>query len=197
MRHMIGRALAGGLAILGMLAPGAHADAIDDYLRAEMTARKIPGLAVAVVRADRIEKLAAYGFADIENGALISDSSIFGIASLDKELTSAGVLKAEERGKLRLDEPVSKYLALPFGGFTIRQLLSHTSGLTDSLAELDAGRRWTWYTTEQLLEAMHPPIEPPGSRFLRSPSWRPGLRSSAGAIGPGLCWRGRSPTLCI
>ncbi len=168
MRYMFWRAVAGGIATLGIVAPSAHADAIDDYLRTEMAARKIPGLAVAVVRADHIEKMAVYGFADIENGAPVSDASIFGIASLDKELTSAGVLKAEERGRLRLDEPVTKYLALPFPGITIRQLLSHTAGLADSLAELDAGRRWTTYTTEQLLEAIHPPIEPPGSRFIYS-----------------------------
>jgi CubicO group peptidase (beta-lactamase class C family) len=168
MRYMIWRAAAGGIALLGFLAPSVHADAIDDYLRKEMAARKIPGLAIAVVRADRIEKLASYGFADAENRTPVSDSSVFAIASLDKELTSAGVLKAEERGKLKLDELVGKYLTLPYGGITIRQLLSHTSGLPDSLAELDAGRRWTTYTTEQLLEAIHPPIAPPGSRFIYS-----------------------------
>jgi len=170
MRHMIRRAAAAGIAFCGCLAPVAHADAIDDYLRAEMVARKIPGLAVAVVRAGRIEKLAAYGFADIENGAAVSDTSIFAIASLDKELTSAGVLKAEERGKLKLDDPVSKYLALPFRGITIRQLLSHTSGLPDSLAELDAGRRYTSYSTEQLLalvRGLHPEARP-GSGFVYS-----------------------------
>jgi CubicO group peptidase (beta-lactamase class C family) len=168
MRFMMWRAVAGGIAILGLLAPSVHADAIDDYLRAEMALRKIPGLAIAVVRADRIEKLAAFGFADVEHGTPVADSSIFAIASLDKELTSAGVVKAAERGKLKLDEPVSKYLPQGFHGITIRQLLSHTSGLADSLAELDAGRRMISYTTDQVLEAIHPPIEPPGSRFIYS-----------------------------
>jgi CubicO group peptidase (beta-lactamase class C family) len=95
-----------------------HADAIDDYLRTEMAARKIPGLAIAIVRAGRIERIANFGVADAENGAPVTDSSIFAIASLDKELTAAGVLKAEERGKLSLDEPVSKYLPphSPFQG---------------------------------------------------------------------------------
>jgi CubicO group peptidase (beta-lactamase class C family) len=170
MRHTIRRAAAAGIAICGCLAPVAQADAVDDYLRAEMAARKIPGLAVAVVRGQRIEKLAAYGFADVENGAAASDASIFAIASLDKELTSAGVLKAEQLGKLKLDEPVSKYLELPFHGMTIRQLLSHTSGLPDSLAELDAGRRYTSYSTEQLLalvRGLHP-RKAPGSGFVYS-----------------------------
>jgi CubicO group peptidase (beta-lactamase class C family) len=170
MRYMTRRAVAGGIAILGFLAPSLHADAIDDYLRSEMAARKIPGLAIAIVRADRIEKLATFGFAYVENGAPVSDSSIFAIASLDKELTAAGVLKAEERGKLRLDEPVSKYLppSLPFSGITIRQLLSHTSGLADSLAPIDSERSFISYTTDQLLEAIHPPIAPPGTGFIYS-----------------------------
>ena len=168
MRHMICRAAAGGIAMLACLAPSVHADAIDEYLRTEMAARRIPGLAVAVVRADRIEKLAAFGFADVEQGTPVADSSVFAIASLDKELTAAGALKAEERGKLRLDEPASRYLPLALPGVTIRQLLSHTSGLADSLAELDAGRRKMSYTTEQVLEAIRPPIEPPGLRFIYS-----------------------------
>jgi len=169
MRYRIWRAAAAGIAFLGALAPVVRADAIDDYLRAEMAARKIPGLALAVVRADRIERTAAYGYADLENGAAVTDSSIFAIASTDKELTSAGVLKAEELGKLKLDDPVTRYLPLPFRGITIRQLLSHTSGLPDSLAELDSGRRYTSYSTDQLLElirGLHP--APPGSGFVYS-----------------------------
>jgi len=89
MRYRIWRAAAAGMAFLGALAPVVRADAIDDYLRAEMAARKIPGLALAVVRADRIERTGAYGYADVENGAAVSDSSLFAIASTDKELTAA------------------------------------------------------------------------------------------------------------
>src|SRR5258706_12905275 len=134
------RAGGGVICMLGVRAPVAQAESIDEDLRTEKAARRIPGLAIAVVRADRIERMAAYGFADVENGAAVSDSSIFAIASTDKELTAAGALKAEERGKLKVDDPVSQYLPPPFPGMTIRQLLSHTSGLPDSLAELDSGR---------------------------------------------------------
>lgn len=170
MRHTIWCALARGTAILAFLAPSVHADTIDVYLRTEMSARKIPGLAVAVVRANHIEKMAAFGFADVENAVRVSDSSIFAIASLDKELTAAGVLKAQQRGKLVIDEPVSKYVPLPFRGITIRQLLSHTSGLPDSLAELDSGRRFTSYSTDQLLDSARrlAPVAPPGSRLIYS-----------------------------
>ena len=170
MRHTVWRALARGTAILGFLSLSVHADTIDAYLHSEMAARKIPGLAVAVVRGDRIEKMAAFGFADVENGMRVSDSSIFAIASLDKELTSAGVLKAEQRGKLLIDDPVTKYVPLPFRGITIRQLLSHTSGLPDGLAELNAGRQFTSYSTDQLLESTRrlTPTAPPGSRLMYS-----------------------------
>jgi CubicO group peptidase (beta-lactamase class C family) len=170
MRYTVLCALARAAAILGFLAPNAHAETIDVYLRAEMAARQIPGLAVAVVRGDHIEKTAVFGFSDVENAVRISDASIFAIASLDKELTSAGVLKAEQRGKLLIDDPVSKYVPLPFRGITIRQLLSHTSGLPDSLAELDSGRRFTSYSTDQLLDSARrlTPTAPPGSRLIYS-----------------------------
>jgi len=170
MRHTVWCALARGIAMLGFLTPSVHADPIDSYLRSEMAARKIPGLAVAIVRGDRIERISVFGFANVENAVRVSDSSIFAIASLDKALTCAGVLKAEEHGRLLIDELVSKYVPLPFRGITIRQLLSHTSGLPDSLAELDSGRRFTAYSTEQLLDSTRrlTPVAPPGSRLVYS-----------------------------
>jgi CubicO group peptidase (beta-lactamase class C family) len=145
----------------------ARADDIDDYLRAEMAARSIPGLAVAVARDGAVARVTSYGLAHVELGAPVTDGSIFAIASLDKQLTAAGVLAAAERGRLGLDDPIAKWVEVPFAGVTLRQLLAHTSGLPDQVAGGFEGRAFTDYTTEQLLATVAglAPTAPPGHRF--------------------------------
>src|SRR5258708_16468274 len=95
-------------------------------------------------------------------------SCILAHESVDKGVAGGGGGRAGGRRKLGWDEPVSKYLppSLPFSGITIRQLLSHTSGLADSLAQIDSERSFIPHTPDPLLEAIHPPIDPPGSGFL-------------------------------
>lgn len=155
------------LAVLLAAPRPAQADGVDDYLRAEMAARSIPGLAVAVARDGAVVRVAGYGLAHVELGAPVGDGAIFAIASLDKQLTAAGVLAAAERGRLGLDDPVAKWVAVPFAGVTLRQLLAHTSGLPDQVAGGFEGRAFTDYTTAQLLATVAglAPIAPPGQRF--------------------------------
>lgn len=151
-------------------ATAAGADAIDDYLAAEMAARRIPGLALAVARDGALVDARSYGLAHVETGSPVHERSIFAIASLDKQLTAAGVLEAAEQGELALDDPLAKWVETPFEGVTLRQLLSHTSGIPDVVAGEIEGRSFTDFTTEQLLATVRglTPIAPPGERFLYS-----------------------------
>ncbi len=72
----------------------------------------------------------------------VTTATVFQVASLSKWITSFGVMRLAEQGKIDLDAPVSRYLTrwhLPETGFdnngvTVRRLLSHTAGLTDGLA---------------------------------------------------------------
>ncbi len=143
---------------------------IDDYLRREIELRKIPGLAWAVVENGEVTRQGALGLADVENSALITERSIFAIASLDKQLTAAGVMKAAELDKLSLDDPIGTWVEVDFPGVTLRHLLGHTSGLPDQVAGTIEGRAYTDYTTEQLLATVAAlvPVAPPGHRFLYS-----------------------------
>ena len=156
-------------AFVGGAAPAA-ADAIDDYLAREMKARKIPGLAFAVARDGAVTRTGALGLAHVETGSPVTADSVFAIASLDKQITAAGLLKAAELGKLAIDDPVSKWVEIDLPGATLRHLLSHLSGLPDdTLSSLD-GRYFTDYTTEQLLAHARTltPVAPPATQFLYS-----------------------------
>ncbi|HEY2581250.1 MAG TPA: serine hydrolase domain-containing protein [Mucilaginibacter sp.] len=74
----------------------------------------------------------SHGYADVAGKILNSDSSAFQLASVSKTFTAVAILQLKEKGRLKLDDAVIKYLSdFPFNNITIRHLLSHTSGLTD------------------------------------------------------------------
>ena len=154
------------LALPGNLA----ADSVDDYLMREMAARKIPGLGLAVARDGEVVRVSSYGLANVETATPVTAESVFAIASLDKQITAAGLVKAAELGKLGLDDPVSRWVEVDLPGATLRQLVSHLSGLPDDTVPSIEGRYLTDYTTEQLLAHAQGlvPIAPPGRRFLYS-----------------------------
>jgi len=93
-----------------------------------------PGCAVGVSVDDRIVLERAYGMADLEHAVPNRPDTIFEAGSVSKQFTAAAILLLAEDGKLRLDDPVRKYVPeLPevAAPITIRQMLQHTSGLRD------------------------------------------------------------------
>lgn len=121
--------------VFGLVAcVAARGDEVDEYVRGEMSRRHIPGAAVLVVRDGRVLKQKAYGLANVELGVPAREETLFQIESLTKTFTAVAVLSLVEEGKFSLDERVRKLLPrLPasWGAVTVRQLLSHTSGLPD------------------------------------------------------------------
>jgi len=107
---------------------------VDDVIASEMKAQKVPGLALAVVKAGTLVKLKGYGFADLEHMVPVHADTLFQSGSIAKQFTAAGVLLLVEEGKVGLDDPVSKYFpSTPpaWKDIKVRNLLSHTSGIPD------------------------------------------------------------------
>ena len=114
-----------------------------------MTRRKIPAVVAMVATPDKITYSGAFGKRDSASGIGVKPDSIFFIASMTKAITTTAALQLVERGKLTLDEPVSKHLPElakldVLQGFdksgkpilrpaskpvTLKHLLTHTSGL--------------------------------------------------------------------
>lgn len=70
------------------------------------------------------------GIADMSTGRWHNSITSFPIASITKSFVSVGILQLMEQGKLKLDDPVALYLdGFPYQDVTIKQMLSHTSGL--------------------------------------------------------------------
>ncbi len=100
----------------------------------EMARRRIPGMQVAVVQGGRIVFQGAWGVADLESRAAVTEQTVFPFNSMTKVFTGVAALQLVEAGKLDLEAPISTYLDdLPeaWRGITVRQLLTHTSGLPD------------------------------------------------------------------
>lgn len=135
------RALAASLALLGGLAASsmqAHADTVDDYVRAEMQKRHIPGMTVAVLRDNKLIKESTYGLASIEHNVATRADTAYTLASMTKTFTASAIMLLVQDGRIALDDSITKILPqLPaaWSGVTLRHCLSHTSGLPDAITD--------------------------------------------------------------
>lgn len=106
---------------------------IDSIATQEMTARGAPSVSLAVVKDGQIAYTNAYGMARLDPPLRATPSMRYSIGSVSKQITATAVLLLAEQGKLRLDDPVGRYIpGLTSGNVvTIRQILSMTSGYQD------------------------------------------------------------------
>ena len=117
-------------------------DSVVRYVEGEMQRLHIPGMSVAILRGDSIVMARGFGYANVELHVPASDSTIYQSGSVGKQFTSAAIMLLAERGKLSLDDPITKWLPegkAAWKGITIRHLLSHTSGIanyTDGAVDL-------------------------------------------------------------
>ena len=123
---------------------------IDDLILEDIKENKIPGAVVLVGNENEIIFEKAYGIKNPETNEKYKTDDIFRIASMTKAITSIGVLKLWEQGKIGLDDPIDKYIPkfeniqvleswnsedttftvkISTKKITVRQLLTHTSGI--------------------------------------------------------------------
>lgn len=104
---------------------------IDSYLKEKYPSNE-PGVIALVIKDGKTILRKGYGMADIENNKPQTPEMISRIGSVTKQFTSTAILKLMEEGKLKLDDPITKFLPdYPTQGktVTIWNLLNHTSGI--------------------------------------------------------------------
>lgn len=157
-----------GLTLLLLIAATrSSADAVDDYLARELRRQHIPGLSVAVIKDGRVVKAKGYGLANVETGTPAGPATVYKIASVSKQFLAAAVLLLVQDGKVGLDDRLAQYLEdapAHWQPITVRQLLSHTSGL-----ERDTPG-YTPFSEQQPREILAlsyslPLVFPPGERW--------------------------------
>jgi D-alanyl-D-alanine carboxypeptidase len=119
---------------------------IDSLATAFITNTRTPAVSVAVLRGSDTLVMKGYGEASVEAHRPATASTVYRIGSITKQFTSAAIMRLIERGKLSLDDPMSKYLPdVPLHGHTvtIRQLLNHTSGIHSYTSEPEWQKTWS------------------------------------------------------
>lgn len=117
-------------------------EAVAEKMREAIAAKEIAGSVTLVADGAEILHLSADGFSSIEKGTPMAEDAIFWIASMSKPITATAVMMMQDEGKLSVDDPVSKYLPEFSGdkaGITIKQCLTHTSGLSEVSGEESQG----------------------------------------------------------
>jgi CubicO group peptidase (beta-lactamase class C family) len=146
--------------------PTARADA---WLREQLTARKIPGMSVAVAQDGRIVFERAYGLANIELEVPVTTATRFIIASTTKAWAATAIMMLVEQGKVGLDQPVGELLPdLPasWRAVSVRRLLSHTSGLPDVILSPNTGDLLAQTRDSALMLAAAKGLDsPPGTQW--------------------------------
>lgn len=126
-----------------LLNTSAQTNNVETFIQQEMKERRIPGLQVAVVQHGKIVLLKSFGIGNIQNSLPVTNQSIFSINSCTKAFTGVAIMQLVEERKLDITLSVSHYLdGLPatWKPITIRQLLTHVSGLPNIVADDNTGR---------------------------------------------------------
>jgi hypothetical protein len=105
---------------------------IDNYVKEAIKTNKIPGLAIGIIKDDKIIFQQYYGTENLEEPKKVSSKSMFRVYSTSKLISSVGAFQLIEKGKLSLEDKVSKYLEnLPkeWQNVKVKNLLTHSSGI--------------------------------------------------------------------
>ncbi|HET9364982.1 MAG TPA: serine hydrolase domain-containing protein, partial [Candidatus Angelobacter sp.] len=107
---------------------------LDSIVKQVMSQEHVVGASVLVARGDKILLSQGYGFADLGLNAPANISTVYHVVGPMLPFTGIAVMQQVERGKLSLDDDISKFIPeFPLQGHhvTVRQLLNHTSGIVD------------------------------------------------------------------
>jgi CubicO group peptidase (beta-lactamase class C family) len=121
---------------------------LDRCVQEHLQKDRIPGASIAIVHRGKEVLAKGYGVASLELQTPVTADTVFAIASVTKTFTATIVLQLVEKHALELDRPIGELLHdLPANGLpanwravTVRQLLSHTSGLPDVIVDPVLGK---------------------------------------------------------
>jgi CubicO group peptidase (beta-lactamase class C family) len=99
------------------------------FLEKAVAEKSVAGVVLMVQKGERVVFREAFGYADLGTQRKMTTSDLFMMASSTKPFSATAVMTLVDAGKLSLDDRVSKFYPSFTGASTVRQLLSHTSGL--------------------------------------------------------------------
>src|SRR5437763_5937150 len=124
---------------------------LEPKIEKEVQEGRLPGFAIGVVKNGKLIYAKGFGVAKLGGTTAITSKSLFHMASVTKTFVATAIMQLSKKGKIDLDAPVIRYLPYfklndeRYRAITIRQMLSHTSGIPDTVTynwdkpEYDAG----------------------------------------------------------
>jgi CubicO group peptidase (beta-lactamase class C family) len=124
---------------------------LEPKIKAEIQQGNLPGFAIGIVRNGKLIYAKGFGVAKLGGNTPVTSKSLFHMASVTKTFVATAILQLVENAKIDLDSPLIRYLPYfrlndeRYRAITIRQMLSHTSGIPDTVSynwdkpEYDAG----------------------------------------------------------
>ena len=147
---------------------------LESWIQAQMEYRNLPGISVGVIYDQELIYKKGFGYSNLEKKIPATTQTLYRIASISKTFTATAIMQLRDEGKLRLDDPIEKYLPgfniqNPFPDaqqITIFNLITHTSGLPRNAAF----PYWTdrkFPTMKEIIAALPEQgmIYPPGTQY--------------------------------
>jgi len=155
----------------------------------------IVGLGAAIVVDRKVVWMKGYGFADKRRAVPFTPDTVMNIGSISKTFTGVALMRAVQEGKLSLDEDINFYLPFkvvnpnsPTEKITLRQLATHTSGITDRRSVYDETYHYGGEAPEPLGDFLKSYLVPGGPYYSRDNflNAKPGTHREYSNIGAGL-----------
>lgn len=107
---------------------------LDRFVEQYMRNMNAPGMTLVLADRDGVQRIATYGFSDVERKSAVQPDQLFHIGSISKSFVAISLLQLHEEGKLDLNKPVTEYMPWfridsQFAPITTHHLLTHSSGL--------------------------------------------------------------------
>lgn len=106
---------------------------LEAFIQEKMAQTHLPSVAIGLVEGDELVHARGFGHRDHERGLPATARTLYGIGSVTKSFTCLALMQLQEAGKLRVDDPVERYLPLrlrPAGRpLTLHHFMTHSSGI--------------------------------------------------------------------
>jgi CubicO group peptidase (beta-lactamase class C family) len=153
-------------------APARDEATLDTFIEQQMHEAGIAGLGAAIVVDRRVVWMHGYGEADRARGVPFTTDTAMNVGSITKTVTGVALMRAVQAGKLDLDADIDAYLpfavsnpAFPDAPITLRQLATHTSGITDRWEVYDRAYHYGGDAPQALGEFLRDYFVPGGAQY--------------------------------
>ncbi|MEM6380430.1 MAG: serine hydrolase [Bacteroidota bacterium] len=118
--------------------PSSRSSTLDSLALVQKESYKLPGLAIGIIKDNQVIYAKGFGVRSLNSQQAVTTESIFHMASVSKPFVATAIMQLVEKGEINLDKPLVTYLPYfkmqdnRYKDITIRQMLSHASGIADA-----------------------------------------------------------------